>query len=457
MIRSGREAFLSREAARALGAGVGDTLPLEFYEESLVELGTFSRLGAARARVVGVGVFADEVQPDELFPRQKVIVTSEVGRRFDCDGHQPDRRRPPLVRGDHPHDPPCRVLAVVPVLLHAGARWGRGRGTGGRCGWRRASGRRLAAFRARCETRVSATRSSRRSGPTMRRTCASRCHRSSPPCGRSASSPRWRRSPSPHSSSPACSAEDRETRACGAPSGSRPPAGRSGSPSRPWARCSPVSSERWWWHGGLGDGPRCQRSGRRPPPRAPPLERPGPPGRGDEPPAGDRCGLGGAACRQDAHGRRVAPVRAAPRLPQRGAIAGTRARRARRDRRPWRGGVAGGCRCGNGRGHGDAGLQRQRDPLRRQPAALRVAVRRRRDRERGLRAVGPGEGRRDSRSPRGREVGRRRVVRRHRRQRQDAAVRRRPPGFRRAHPRPRRLRPRTQARQRDRPRVDHRQ
>jgi hypothetical protein len=94
MIRSGHEAFLSREAARALGVDVGDMLPLEVYAESFTDPGSYSRVGSDRVRVVGVGVFADEVQPDELFPRQKMLVTSEAGRRFDCERHQPDADDP---------------------------------------------------------------------------------------------------------------------------------------------------------------------------------------------------------------------------------------------------------------------------------------------------------------------------------------------------------------------------
>ncbi|TML88746.1 MAG: FtsX-like permease family protein [Actinobacteria bacterium] len=93
MIKSGQEAFVSRGAAAALGVTVGDTLPVSFYEESFAgpDAPTAPRpIGAVRVRVVGIGVFQDEVLPDELFPREKLLVTSEVARPFDCTRHQPD-------------------------------------------------------------------------------------------------------------------------------------------------------------------------------------------------------------------------------------------------------------------------------------------------------------------------------------------------------------------------------
>ena len=97
MIRSGKEAFVSREAARALGVAVGDTLPMSFFQEGFAGPDGPAAprpLGTVPVRVVGVGVFPGEVLADELFPREKILVTSEVARPFDCTRHQPDADDP---------------------------------------------------------------------------------------------------------------------------------------------------------------------------------------------------------------------------------------------------------------------------------------------------------------------------------------------------------------------------
>src|SRR4051812_6395791 len=99
MLRSGEEAFLGRDAARALDVHVGDTLPLAFWPAS-ADLpdadpnAVMSPLGTAKARVVGIGVFGDQVLPDELFPRLRVLVTADVAGKFDCVPHMPARDDP---------------------------------------------------------------------------------------------------------------------------------------------------------------------------------------------------------------------------------------------------------------------------------------------------------------------------------------------------------------------------
>lgn len=100
MIRSGMEAFLSREAAAALDVDVGDDIPLVFWVPSYLSYSKapddiVEPIGRAEARVVGIGVFADEVLVDELYPRQRVLVTSEVAQPFTCTFSTPqqdDRR-----------------------------------------------------------------------------------------------------------------------------------------------------------------------------------------------------------------------------------------------------------------------------------------------------------------------------------------------------------------------------
>jgi hypothetical protein len=91
MIRDGAEAFLSREAAEEFDLEVGDPVPLAFWFPSFNTPGigaaqddVVEALGRTEATVVGIGVFADEVLEDHLYPRTRVVVTPEVGRPFTC-------------------------------------------------------------------------------------------------------------------------------------------------------------------------------------------------------------------------------------------------------------------------------------------------------------------------------------------------------------------------------------
>lgn len=100
MIAGGREAFLNAELADDLRVHVGDMVPLAFWPtdyganggggeegpDPLVE--PFAR---TEVRVVGIGVFADEVLVDGLYSRQRVLVSPEVGEPFDCRIAQPAR------------------------------------------------------------------------------------------------------------------------------------------------------------------------------------------------------------------------------------------------------------------------------------------------------------------------------------------------------------------------------
>jgi hypothetical protein len=104
MLRTGaREAFLSREAAEGLGVSVGDELPLAFWVNSYNTPGVgagqgdlVEPIGRTSARVVGIGVLPDEVLVDELYPRQRVLVTPEVGAPYTCTLRpiDPDDDRP---------------------------------------------------------------------------------------------------------------------------------------------------------------------------------------------------------------------------------------------------------------------------------------------------------------------------------------------------------------------------
>lgn len=92
MIGSGAEAFLNLEAAAALGVRVGDELPLAFWPaiNTIAPSGeVWESVGRTTVRVVGVGVFADEVLADELYSRQRILVTPEVAAPYDCTPEHP--------------------------------------------------------------------------------------------------------------------------------------------------------------------------------------------------------------------------------------------------------------------------------------------------------------------------------------------------------------------------------
>lgn len=97
MVEDGAEAFLSLEAAAELGVGVGDELPIAFWQAENLDLSEadpsdiVEPIGRATVTVVGIGVFADEVLAEELYPRQRVLVPHELIAPFDCTpGHPTD-------------------------------------------------------------------------------------------------------------------------------------------------------------------------------------------------------------------------------------------------------------------------------------------------------------------------------------------------------------------------------
>lgn len=132
MVRSGSEAFVSVETASGLGLSVGDTLPLAFWRSNY-ELPTVedsSRLvepiGRTEVTVVGTGVFADEVLVDELYPRNRILVTADVGAPYDC--------RPPHPAADDPRSLAELVEVLVPARCGTAYRYFSLRIDGGEAG-----------------------------------------------------------------------------------------------------------------------------------------------------------------------------------------------------------------------------------------------------------------------------------------------------------------------------------
>lgn len=100
--RSGRaptgtdEAVLSVEAAELTGLDVGDRVPLTFAsirddvgEIYLGEEPSVGVIGVEHPTVVGVATFPDEVLPDGLFERGRVVVSSDIARRYSCTPVEP--------------------------------------------------------------------------------------------------------------------------------------------------------------------------------------------------------------------------------------------------------------------------------------------------------------------------------------------------------------------------------
>ncbi|MGH9116509.1 MAG: ABC transporter permease [Acidimicrobiales bacterium] len=88
------EAIVSAELADAMDVAVGDVVPVAFWQAS-VEFAdpnvVHSPVGVERLTVVGIATFPDEVLPDELYPRLKLIVSPDVVERYDCLPESPPR------------------------------------------------------------------------------------------------------------------------------------------------------------------------------------------------------------------------------------------------------------------------------------------------------------------------------------------------------------------------------
>jgi hypothetical protein len=115
MIGHGQEAFLSTEAADEFDVEVGDTLTLGVQSADFIGGPPPSSLGSVDVEVVGIGTFPDEVLPDELFPRQRILVTPEVGARYDCRIRHPEP--------DDPRPLDELVAALIPPDCSGGNRF----------------------------------------------------------------------------------------------------------------------------------------------------------------------------------------------------------------------------------------------------------------------------------------------------------------------------------------------
>lgn len=88
------EAIVNVELAALKDIAVGDVVPVAFWSP-LVEFGepdmVQSPEGVEHLTVVGIATLPDEVLPDELYPRFRMIVSPDVADRYDCMPDVPPR------------------------------------------------------------------------------------------------------------------------------------------------------------------------------------------------------------------------------------------------------------------------------------------------------------------------------------------------------------------------------
>ncbi|MGH9245159.1 MAG: ABC transporter permease [Acidimicrobiales bacterium] len=92
-----REALVSLEMARARGIETGDVVPVAFWSraddvrEGRDPARVASPVGVEHVTVVGIATLPDEVLPDNLYHRERMIVSPDVADRYDCLPDTPRR------------------------------------------------------------------------------------------------------------------------------------------------------------------------------------------------------------------------------------------------------------------------------------------------------------------------------------------------------------------------------
>ena len=81
------EALATVELAHEQHMAIGDVLPLSFWSRRTELAGVTTAVppvGVEHVTVVGIATLPDEVLPDGLYPRQTLIVSPDVAKRYDC-------------------------------------------------------------------------------------------------------------------------------------------------------------------------------------------------------------------------------------------------------------------------------------------------------------------------------------------------------------------------------------
>ncbi len=86
-VSNGYRSTLEQIEGRSLHPG--DTIDLAFWWNLLLDGGvapgeTIAPIGVEQVRIAGFGTFANEVLPDELFPRQQLLVSADLTQQYSC-------------------------------------------------------------------------------------------------------------------------------------------------------------------------------------------------------------------------------------------------------------------------------------------------------------------------------------------------------------------------------------
>ena len=90
-----REVVVNQALADAEGLAIGDVVPLAFWPSVLddgltaaqverMQNEVFAPIGVEQVEVVGIVTMADEVLPDDLYPRQRAILSPDIAAKYDC-------------------------------------------------------------------------------------------------------------------------------------------------------------------------------------------------------------------------------------------------------------------------------------------------------------------------------------------------------------------------------------
>lgn len=93
MLSAANEIFVNRGAADAYDLHVGDELTVTFMPvqpNGPAPTEAPQPIGDERVKVVGIGVFADEVLPDDLYKSVKVIFSPQLTAKYSCVTEQPE-------------------------------------------------------------------------------------------------------------------------------------------------------------------------------------------------------------------------------------------------------------------------------------------------------------------------------------------------------------------------------
>ena len=94
------EAVVTPQTAAALDIEIGDVVPMSFWAfglpdglqgEALEQYQSeiVAPLGVEHVTITGIVTLADEVLPDELYPRQRAILSPDLAERYDCIPPEP--------------------------------------------------------------------------------------------------------------------------------------------------------------------------------------------------------------------------------------------------------------------------------------------------------------------------------------------------------------------------------